>query len=390
MSRTPARSLLSASLLAASRRAGPFLLALALLPCFAGGTQALTLVGNRATFSWAPAAGPVAGYRVFVSRNGAGGSSAEMAVTSTSATVAGNYDDQLSVRVAAFDSAGNQGPLSASSEVVILAAPTPTAPAYVVIEATADFSIQAALETAGPDEQVVAHMQGSGLQFLDASPPEGGGDEEFGLDQLIVGLPGQATTVRLVDAVGLDQLTPLSNLPTITLAGLGNGAPCERDGAAGLVIHAGSRLELGGIDLYAFDGETCVHVNELFPGSPDPNVVTFGAGTVALHGDLDEDGVLDPEDNCLLAANESQCDGDGDGFGNACDFDANMDGAIGLDDLSYFMSEMRTSAVNSVHDFNCDGGVGLDDYGLLVDSLEQPPGPSGLACTADASCMPPQ
>ncbi|MEO8224209.1 MAG: thrombospondin type 3 repeat-containing protein, partial [Gammaproteobacteria bacterium] len=40
-------------------------------------------------------------------------------------------------------------------------------------------------------------------------------------------------------------------------------------------------------------------------------------------GDTDGDGVADVLDNCTLVANPTQCDSDGDGYGNACDGDLN-------------------------------------------------------------------
>ncbi len=347
--------------------------------------HAIVVEGMSAQFAWTPAAGPVAGYRVFVTRDGITGTTPEISVSTTGATIPGQVGETLGVQVAAFDAAGNQGPLSVASDSVTLAAVPP--PPSVVIDVAGDYSLEDALATATPGEQVVVHLQGTGKQLLDTAPPADlAAGETWGIDQLVVGSPDAPATVRLIDAIGLDQSTPPASLPTVTLAGLGNGAPCARDGAPGLVMQPGSRLVLGGIDLYAFDGQTCVHVNELFPGPSDPNVVAYGGGEIQLYGDLDDDSVLDPDDNCLLVANPEQCDTNGDGFGNLCDFDVDGDGVVSLRDVSMeHDAAVATSAAPNL-DFDCDGGVSLNDVSLVADAVGLAPGPSGLACTADASC----
>ena len=52
--------------------------------------------------------------------------------------------------------------------------------------------------------------------------------------------------------------------------------------------------------------------------------------------DADDDGISNSFDNCVLEANSSQLDGDGDGFGNACDADFDQDGVTNFLDLDYF------------------------------------------------------
>lgn len=369
-------------------------LAMGLLVCFftavaTPSARAAVVEGDRATFTWQPASGPVAGYNVFVIRNGVAGAAPELGVSAPTATVTSQVNDTISIQVAAFDASGNQGPLSASSEAVLLTAAAP--PPYVTVGSTSDFSIQNALAMAAPGEQVIAHLNGDAKQLLDAGldPASGIPEDQWGLDQLVVGDPGQPATVRLVDAVGLDSQVPLSNLPQVTLFGLGNGAPCQRDGGEGLVIHDGSLLILGGVDLFAFDGQSCVYVNDLFAQSPTPNRIGWGAGEIQLHGDLEDDGVLDPDDNCLLVENLDQCDGDRDGFGSACDFDVNGDGAVGLEDLGLVHAAMRQISADPTLDLDCDGYVGMDDLGNVLANEYAVPGPSGLACAADGSCFSP-
>jgi len=82
-------------------------------------SAAIEIVGEpRATFAWNSPAGVVAGYYVYVSRNGA---SLELhsAVTDTNRqTIHGNFGDTVQVSTAAFDEQGNTGPRSDLSEEV--------------------------------------------------------------------------------------------------------------------------------------------------------------------------------------------------------------------------------------------------------------------------------
>ncbi len=364
------------------------------LALLADPTDAAVVEGNEASFNWQDAAGPVTGYNVFVTRNGTPSNTPEVVVSSSAATVSGATGDSIAVQVAAFDAAGNQGPLSPASELVLFtAAPPPPPPPYVVVDVTGDFSVIDALAAAQPGEQVVAQLHGAGTLLFDAGPPEEQDPaDDWGVDQLVVGSPEEPTVVRLVDALGLTGLTsPLVDLPEVTLFGLGSGPACDRDGGPGLIVHPGSRLILGGIELFAFDGEQCVSVNELFAASEDPNRIAWGGGLIDLHGDLDSDGVLDPDDNCLLVANVDQCDGDRDGFGSACDFDVDGDLVTSLADLdrTFDVASLTVVSTDPVFDLNCDGSVGLDDVGDIFDHQGALVGPSGLACSADASCFQP-
>jgi hypothetical protein len=92
--------------------------------------------------------------------------------------------------------------------------------------------------------------------------------------------------------------------------------------------------------------------------------------------DTDNDGVPDITDNCILVPNPSQCDGDGDGYGNHCDADFNNDLIVNNYDIGPFRAGLGTT--NPVTDLNCDGITNNYDIGPFRSMLGLPPGPSGL------------
>ena len=115
-----------------------------------------------------------------------------------------------------------------------------------------------------------------------------------------------------------------------------------------------------------------------------PVAITFD-DTAVTSGpivDLDTDTVADPVDNCQGVANASQCDSDGDGFGNRCDGDFNDNGATNAQDTTLFRQQLgQPSAAPSFNeaDLNCNGAVNAQDTTLFRQLLGTPPGPSGLA-----------
>ena len=93
-------------------------------------------------------------------------------------------------------------------------------------------------------------------------------------------------------------------------------------------------------------------------------------------GDLDFDGVLDPRDNCTLVANPTQCDTNGDGYGNHCDADLDNNGVVGKADRLLLQAAMGRTGPSDA-DLNCDARVDNADSGILRDAMGSAPGPSG-------------
>lgn len=350
--------------------------------------RGVVVESESAILAWEPAAGPVEGYGVWTTWDGVPPESdPDHIVSEPSVTIAGDPGQVFSIQVAAFDGYGNWGPTSLASEDVLLAPPPPLS----VLGIEGDLKLSdALLEIVGTDSQLSMEMTGAVKQLLDVSPlePLMTEDGRFGLDQLVVGAPGEPSTVRLLEAANLDLAQGVAE---VYLFGLGYGEPCARYGEAGLRIHEGSTLILGGLDLYAFDGVECVYINDLFPGAgDDPNVIAYDEGSILLYGDLDEDEVWDPDDNCLVVANADQEDPDGDGYGLACDADYNQDAVVDEVDFEIFkasyLSREGDDRYSEAIDHDGSGRIHLRDFIAFKALQRAGPGPSGLSCVGEEPC----
>jgi len=117
-----------------------FLLVLCAASLAAVPARSTNVVGTSANLAWTAASGPVAGYAVFVNRNGAGfPATPDQLVTAPQATVSGSLGDTIVVAVAAYDATKTLGPLSPDSDLyqfVAAASATPAAPVLTLSATT--------------------------------------------------------------------------------------------------------------------------------------------------------------------------------------------------------------------------------------------------------------
>jgi hypothetical protein len=85
----------------------------------------IPVLGTSATLNWSPASGPVFGYQVETSRNGGSFGEGSL-IAGPSVTLTGAAGDVVRVRVAAFDSERNLGPMSAPSDPFVFLGNTTT------------------------------------------------------------------------------------------------------------------------------------------------------------------------------------------------------------------------------------------------------------------------
>jgi subtilisin family serine protease len=146
------------------------------------------------------------------------------------------------------------------------------------------------------------------------------------------------------------------------------------------------------------DFETFSAFSNQAPGPSGLACADASGATAPCHdlhgsGDTDGDRVVNAEDSCALQRNglvdaSNQIDSNQDGFGNACDPDFDNDGVVRQSDFAALGAAFGTALGDPDYDpdldSNGDDSIGAADYGVLTAFLDDPPGPSGLAC-ADPS-----
>jgi uncharacterized repeat protein (TIGR01451 family) len=117
----------------------------------------------------------------------------------------------------------------------------------------------------------------------------------------------------------------------------------------------------------------------------DGNIVSGTNSLLVNNEDVDNDGIVNIADNCLVdpngplipdAGGNSQRDTDGDNFGNVCDPDFNNDNNINILDLAYLKANFLTN--DPLADLNGDGNVNINELAILKSMFLSAPGPSGL------------
>lgn len=153
------------------------------------------------------------------------------------------------------------------------------------------------------------------------------------------------------------------------------------------------------VDLSSFDNAPVVHLCFGYRGDfdwsaqiDDVTLTATGCGAA----DVDGDGVLDANDNCIDVPNSAQMDSNGDGIGNLCDADIAGPLGVGFDDCvvnildlaalrGAFGSTPKSANWNPHADFAGpdgppDGQVNAIDLGRLRLAFFAAPGPSAAGC----------
>jgi hypothetical protein len=150
----------------------------------------------------------------------------------------------------------------------------------------------------------------------------------------------------------------------------------EARGSGTTFLLAGSSVSVGSHSVTVVVSDPTSQVRN----DPDQLLRDQRTWIVDVVADSDGDGVPDDSDNCTLAANASQCDSDGDGFGNRCDGDLNNNNFTNAQDTTLFRAQLGKPSVAPTYnqaDLNCNGFVNAQDTTLFRSRLGAPPGPAG-------------
>ncbi len=182
------------------------------------------------------------------------------------------------------------------------------------------------------------------------------------------------------------KFTRLSDLMTAYSAAIDDTVEATLNGllASAQASYAIDNIDATKVDIAAFsaavEAATAAQIPNVWPTPAlgDPNVnglLRSAADTLyfSLARDADLDGVHDVLDNCILAANASQCDTDGDGYGNRCDGDFDNNGTIN----SFDLTEMRDNFGSAGEtDLDCNGTTNSFDLNIIRSMYGGTPGPA--------------
>lgn len=209
-------------------------------------------------------------------------------------------------------------------------------------------------------------------------------------EEVIVGLRvtgGLSQLTAIFDPRGTPMLLPIASVTTAELQGV------DSDGAGlafGSIEDEAAIFDLADLDVTLLASENVAGFGSLvslarISGAQwmatmnDPAAYAL-VSIDAPAADMDEDGVPDSTDNCVMIANPAQIDADADQIGNRCDADFNNDCIVNFVDLGAMRSVFFMP--DSVVDLNVDGVVNFVDLGVLRSAFFAPPGPGvpGNAC----------
>jgi len=204
----------------------------------------ISVQGTNATLRWSPAAGPVSGYIVSVSRNG-GTMHDEVMVTSNQVTIAGKPGDLVQIAVRAWGYPDGQGPdygpSSESSEPIrftgvssvsaVLAMECQACGTFAIVDTGGSFSVSTVYPTGGSWELV--------------------GTEQFVPGRLQALLHERNTGALWIGDVGPNSVTPYASQsdPSFSRFEVARPYDLDGDGAAEIVMHdeASGLVEIWGM-----------------------------------------------------------------------------------------------------------------------------------------------
>lgn len=97
--------------------------------------------------------------------------------------------------------------------------------------------------------------------------------------------------------------------------------------------------------------------------------------------DTDDDGVVDPLDNCTDVANADQRDTDSDGIGSLCDADLDGSCVVNFVDLKLLKAVFFSDDADA--DLDGSGTVNFGDLNIMKAAFFGAPGPSGISNVCD-------
>ncbi|MCB1125450.1 MAG: hypothetical protein KDM81_03065, partial [Verrucomicrobiae bacterium] len=144
------------------------------------------------------------------------------------------------------------------------------------LELTGGFEFNHTVESQVTADAAVLAFTGPGAHHLEIGGQDAGvagyTSGNFGIGRIEVGEPGKPATLQLLDGISNGNRGGGGEPEALYLYGVD---------AAGLILHSGSRLIIGDLNVYLWHEGAMVHLNSLLAGG---DTVAFGDGVVARFG----------------------------------------------------------------------------------------------------------